>query len=187
MRLRANVRPPGRYREDDIEDLPPNPTFVVPTVPFNPNLRPAVFPTLRWDQVAFDHPSVLQRERENLNGEEEILREERGEQVGEASERVERPARVFRDRRIVPIMEQEDGLMQLPDGRWLSTLEPGEYDGFAGRWNAEVEDESQERWFLPVSATTSSSPRRQTNKAVGNWPTKLLVRAFQWHENHYHA
>ena len=180
------MRPPGRYREDDIEDLPPNPTFVVPTVPFNPNLRPALFPTLRLDQVAFDHPSEFQRERENLSEERESSREER-EQVRDAGERVERPARVFRDTRIVPIMEQEDGLMQLPDGSWISMLEPGEYDSFAENWDTEVEDESRERWFLPVSATTSSSPRRQTNKALGTGPTKVLVRSFQWHEAHHHV
>jgi len=53
MRLRTNVRPPGRYREEEDEDLPPNPTFVVPTIAYNPSLRPAVFPTLQWNELFF--------------------------------------------------------------------------------------------------------------------------------------
>jgi len=52
MQLRTNIRLPGRYR--DVEDaelvLPPKPTFVHPTVPYDPNLRPAVFPTIPLDQ-----------------------------------------------------------------------------------------------------------------------------------------
>ena len=61
MRLRNTIRPPGRYREEDIEELPPNPRFVVPTIQYNLSLRPAVFPTLRWDELPPDHPSMADR------------------------------------------------------------------------------------------------------------------------------
>lgn len=50
MQLRQLRQAPGRYREDDISDLPPNPTTVEPTVPFDPTLRPAAFPTLELHQ-----------------------------------------------------------------------------------------------------------------------------------------
>lgn len=177
------MRPPGRYREDSVEDLPPNPRFVVPTTPFNSNLRPAVFPTLRWDELAFDHPiSIAQRDREeqaqrekNLREREEQGRVEVSEERSESAERPEtserlqrlqrpqRPAIVFRDMRTVPIMEQEDGLVQGPDGRWISTLEPGEFDPYAVNFDDDDEHEQRERderWFLPVRSLpfTSSLP-----------------------------
>ena len=67
---------------------------------------------------------------------------------------VERPARVFRDTRIVPVMEQEEGLQQLSDGRWLATEEPGEFDPYAVSFSDDDdENEPQERWFLPVRPT----------------------------------
>ena len=46
MQLRAHTRLPGRYREDDISSLPGRAKFVHPTIPYNPNLPPAAFPTL---------------------------------------------------------------------------------------------------------------------------------------------
>jgi hypothetical protein len=176
MRLRINVRRPGRYREDDLEELPPNPQFVVPTIAFNPNLRPAVFPTLRWDELPPDHPSLTdQAEEREVN-----LQERREEGVEEASEQTvemsERPAVVFRDTRMAPIMEQEEGLMQLSDDTWVATEEPGEYDAFAGSWNEELEDHSQERWFPLVSATCFPALIRFiTNRISGIHPTKILV------------
>lgn len=50
MQLRQNRRAPGRYREDDIPELPSKPTAVEPRIPFDPTLRPAAFPTLEFDQ-----------------------------------------------------------------------------------------------------------------------------------------
>lgn len=55
MQLRQTRRIPGRYREDEIPELSPNPTAVEPTIPFDPNLRPAVFPTLDLNQFPPDH------------------------------------------------------------------------------------------------------------------------------------
>jgi len=49
MILRERVRQPGRYGEVEEEHLPSPAKFVHETVPFNPNLPPARFPTL-------DHP-----------------------------------------------------------------------------------------------------------------------------------
>ena len=52
-------------------------------------------------------------------------------------------------------MAEEDdlGVERGQDGRWVSILEPGEYDGYnVGNWD---EDTPQERWFLPVSFNCS--------------------------------
>jgi hypothetical protein len=48
MQLRSTTRLPGRYREDDVPELPGIASFVHPTVPYNSNLPPAVFPTLDY-------------------------------------------------------------------------------------------------------------------------------------------
>ena len=50
MQLRQNRRLPGRYREEDIPELPPKPTALQPTIPFDPTLPPAAFPTLPLNQ-----------------------------------------------------------------------------------------------------------------------------------------
>jgi hypothetical protein len=80
MKLRNNVRRPGRYREGEVPDLPPNPTFVVPTIPYDPTLRPAVFPTLALDQFPPDHPNHVSQSTE----------------VEDNPPQVERPAFVYR-------------------------------------------------------------------------------------------
>ena len=50
MQLREKIHKPARYREEEIEDLPPKPLFIFESIPFDPNLRPACFPTLPLDQ-----------------------------------------------------------------------------------------------------------------------------------------
>jgi hypothetical protein len=153
MQLRANVRRPGRYREDEVEDLPPNPRFVVPTIAFNPDLRPAVFPTLQWNELSPDHPAYVAKEQD--------LEDNSGE--GESSENAisgerpkERPALVFRDNRTLPVMETEEGLIQLEDGTWVATENEGEYDAFAGMWaDDDIGGETEDRWFPPVSPPPS--------------------------------
>lgn len=152
MRLRTHVRRPGRYREDDIEELPPNPTFVVPTIAFNPNLRPAVFPTLRWDELPPDHPCLISEELECLQeGREEAAKSESAVELEEVrEERIERPAIVFRDTRTVPLMEQQEGLIQLPDGTWVAIEEPGQCDVLFELWGNEDKNQSLERWFPSV-------------------------------------
>lgn len=82
MQLRQTRRPPGRYREDDVPELPPNPTAVEPTIPFDPTLRPAVFPTLDLDQFPPDHFQD-------------------NSQAKATTSKPERPAIVFRDPRII--------------------------------------------------------------------------------------
>jgi hypothetical protein len=174
MQLRANVRLPGRYRENSDEYLPPNPRFVVPTIPFNPNLRPACFPTLQWDELPPDHPAVLARQererKEKEEGEKALQQGKEEERIGgsrvgsqprsETSQRPERPAIVYRDTRTVPVMEQGDGLVQGPDGRWTSSLEPGEFDPYAVNFEDDEENEQRERderWFLPVNPISNTS------------------------------
>lgn len=149
MQLRTNVRRPGRYHEEDVDELPPNPTFVVPTIPFNPNLRPAVFPTLWWDELDPDHPAYVPKESVK-----EVEEQESGsgsqQQEGQEEELV-RNAFVFRDNRTVPIMETEEGLVQLKDGSWLAIGEAGEFDEFAGVWDEDdIGGETQERWVPTV-------------------------------------
>ncbi len=144
------MRPPGRYREEEIEELPPNPRFVVRTTAFNPNLRPAVFPTLEWNETLSDRLGLSETEAEEEEEEEEGLQEDRLEG------RLDRPALVFRDTRTVPIMEQEDGLMQMPDGRWVATLEPGEFSSGID-WGSDTDpdqDTPEERWIPPVGANS---------------------------------
>jgi hypothetical protein len=46
MKLRKRTNKPLRYREDDDEDSHSKPLFIYEPTPFNPNLRPACFPTL---------------------------------------------------------------------------------------------------------------------------------------------
>jgi hypothetical protein len=46
MQLRSITRRPGRYREEEIPDLPTPPRFVHNTIPFDSNLPEAAFPTL---------------------------------------------------------------------------------------------------------------------------------------------
>src|SRR3982074_2905391 len=82
MQLRQNRRLPGRYREEDIPELPPNPTAVEPTIPFDPTLPPAAFPTLPLDQFP---PDNIQETAPDIT----IISEP------------ERPALVFRDRRMI--------------------------------------------------------------------------------------
>jgi hypothetical protein len=147
MRLRANVRRPGRYREEDVEDLPPNPSFVVPTIPFNPNLRPAAFPTLQWNELSPDHPAFVAKETVQ---EESSVEGESQESETDEGLRKARPAVVFRDNRTVPIMEPEAGLIQLEDGTWVATGDEGEYDALSGIWEDDVGGETEERWFPAV-------------------------------------
>jgi hypothetical protein len=153
MRLRANVRRPGRYREEDVEDLPPNPSFVVPTIPFNPNLRPAAFPTLQWNELSPDHPAFVAKE----TVQEEIpVGGESQESEADEGVRKDKPAVVFRDNRTVPIMEPEQGLIQLEDGTWVATEYEGEYDAFSGIWeDDDVGGETEERLFPPVSPNSA--------------------------------
>ena len=144
MQLRTNVRRPGRYREEDVDELPPNPRFVVPTIPFNPNLRPAVFPTLQWDELDPDHPPYVPKE--SVEEVEDQESENKSQQQEGQQEEPIRNAFVFRDNRTVPIMETEEGLVQLKDGSWLAIDEPGEFDEFAGMWDEDdVGGEAQER------------------------------------------
>lgn len=49
MRLRERTNKPMRYREVSVE-LPEKPLFIYEPRGFNPNLRPACFPTLPLDQ-----------------------------------------------------------------------------------------------------------------------------------------
>lgn len=134
MRLRTNLRRPGRYREDDVEELPPNPTFVVPTIPFNPALRPAVFPTLKWDELPPDLPTAFDEEHEE--------EEEDWEGVEKTSEEM---TDTVENSTAVPVREAEPGLLQLPDGTWYANELPGEYDAFAGNWSQGFEQSIQER------------------------------------------
>jgi hypothetical protein len=46
MELRSSIRPPVRYTECEIPELPRPPRFVHPTISYNPNLPRAAFPTL---------------------------------------------------------------------------------------------------------------------------------------------
>ena len=139
MHLRTNLRPPGRYREEEDQDLPPNPIFVLPTIPFNPSLRPAVFPTLNCDQV------LPNREKEK-------------ERAGVKKEKGGRRARVFRAQRLVPVMMEEHGLMQTPDGRWVATEESGEFEPYGLSWSDDDDQDAQlrERWIPSVSASSST-------------------------------
>jgi hypothetical protein len=144
MRLRERVRRPGRYRENSVEDLPPNPSFVTPDVPFNPNLRSAAFPTLRHDELPPNHPIEIAK------------REDRERQA--ARERSKSPALVFRDTRVVPVIEEDRGLMQQLDGRWVVTEEPGEFPGFDELMSGDEDGEQSERWFPSVSSSALFTP-----------------------------
>lgn len=164
MQLRTSIRRPGRYREDEVDELPPNPSFAIPTTPFNPNVRPACFPTLPLDQFPPDHPY----HPSNSTGQSE-------------NDKPERPALVFRDQRIVPMAEEDEllGLAIGPDGRWISTLELGEYHGHhASNWD---DDAPQERWFLPVSLNSSlyfsNSLLRNIRPSTGSCPGVTYRRA----------
>jgi len=56
--LRQRTVKKGQYTEDYEADLPlpPNPKFVHPDIPFNPNARPAVFPTIPLGQRYIEPP-----------------------------------------------------------------------------------------------------------------------------------
>ena len=88
MRLRENRRLPGRYREDEIPELPPNPTAVEQTVPFDPTLRPAAFPTLSLDQF-YSEPT---------------------QETASDSTFSQAPALVFRDHRTVEELKMAENL-----------------------------------------------------------------------------
>lgn len=71
MRLREIRRLPGRYREDEVPELPPNPTAVQPTVAFDATLRPAAFPTLDPDQFPPDNnPKTPSKDTDTSESEE---------------------------------------------------------------------------------------------------------------------
>ena len=97
------------------------------------------------------------------------------------NDKPERPALVFRDQRMVPMVEEDEllGLTIGPDGRWISTLEPGEYHGHhASNWD---EDAPQQRWFLPVSFNSSlyfnNSLLRNIRPSTGSCPGVTYRRA----------
>jgi hypothetical protein len=103
MHLRQNTRAPGRYREDSVESLPPNPKHVHPTIPFDPTLRPAVFPTLELDQYPpeFSHNDTTP--------------------YLPATRELESPALVFKDQRTSTVTDSPN----------MESLEgPGEFDGY---------------------------------------------------------
>src|SRR6266487_216193 len=91
MQHRAHTRLPGRYREDDIPPLQGTAKFVHPTAPYNPNLPPAVFPTLDVPRlVALPLPEVM-----DVDGSESSNSPLEGELP-------QRPAAVFRGKGKAP-------------------------------------------------------------------------------------
>jgi len=73
--LRQRTVRKGQYREDYEADLPlpPNPIFIHPDVPFNPNARPAAFPTIPLGQRFVEPPSAptrVQRLLKEINPDE---------------------------------------------------------------------------------------------------------------------
>jgi hypothetical protein len=164
MQLRSTTRLPGRYRDDDVPDLPGTAPFVHPTVPYNPNLPPAVFPTLdfprpvdiRTEEV-MELPSRLESPESDPDQEalskratvfhgkqqssDELL--QRGLSSGAKSEEVAAP-------------EPDTSRQQewdLPDE---NDTDPGEYDGWGVTANDNGGDESP-RIGLSVSSSNFRS------------------------------
>src|ERR1700730_12028275 len=155
MQLRSSSarRLQGRYREDDIPDLPGIARFVHPTIPYNPNLPPAAFPTLdqprhalAWPAEAMEVPS--RPESPESDPEQDILprratvfrgkiqssnsSSRRGVSFGAESEEVSR--------------DQDSSKIQA----WGPLDEPGEYDGYGVMAN-DGEDNEGPRIGLTVS------------------------------------
>src|SRR6187402_2493721 len=152
-RPRKHITKPPRYREQSTTQQPKKeshkPFYVYQPSPYNPNLRPACFPTLALDQEYCDHISSLSL-RDSLPS------------------IPERPALVFRDLRVRRDMDadmdkdkaepEKVGEVLPASGEKLSLeglgpvedLEPGEYDGADVSW---VDEDGKDlpRFPLPVS------------------------------------
>lgn len=101
MELRSITRRPHRYRDEDDEIdeyLPPKPVFVLPTIPYDPTLPPAAFPTIPLDA----YPQKDTKDSDSCDKSEE-----------EPLQLVHRPAK-----------EMEKGL----GVRWEAVGEPGNFN-----------------------------------------------------------
>lgn len=136
MQLRQHRRLPGRYREDKTPELLPNPTFVIPTVPFNPRLRPAAFPTLPLNQ--FPPGESASDGMDNKIGEIDttLLGGKREEVENLASGR---PAFVFKDLKVK--MSENTKIELRPTPLDSSGESLSEYDGYS---TADIESDDEE-------------------------------------------
>lgn len=150
MQLRSTTRHPGRYRENDIPELPGIASFVHPTVPYNQNLPPAVFPTLDYPRpgdsrlaemmVVSSHPKSP-----DSDPEQEILAKRATVFHGKNQS----PDQWLR-KRLSPDAQYEELEVSEPKTRRLQEwdisngngIEPGEYDGWRVMANDGVDDGS---------------------------------------------
>ncbi len=154
-------------------DLPSPAAFVHPTVQYNPNLRPAVFPTLDYPRPADTRPTEVMEvsscpESPGSDTEQDVP---------------ERRATVFHGkqqssddwlmRRLSSDAESEELRVPEPETSKLqgwdladeNAAEPGEYDGWGVTANDDGSDETP-RIGLSVSSS-SSSPHNMTSQHHG--------------------
>ncbi|TAQ91028.1 hypothetical protein B7494_g643 [Chlorociboria aeruginascens] len=147
MRLRTIHRLPGRYREDDLPELPPTAKFVTPDVKYDPNLRAAAFPTLPLDQFPPSDIEETRRQRIMPRTSSSDVETNLGGLMGNGNRNGcengarlagQRKATVFRDKRVsLPVVRQ---LIKAPDFK-------GEYDGYA-TLDPEGGEKDEERTML---------------------------------------
>jgi hypothetical protein len=147
---------PGRYREDDIPDLPGTARFVHPTVPYNPNLPPAAFPTL--DEPRPVGATTARSMNTSLSNSDE-------------QSQLQRRATVFHDRRRVSdvslpeessALESEEPMPERQNVNLAPKLlpvdeDPGEFESY-GSFAYDDGVETRPRAGLPVSLSDVQGP-----------------------------
>jgi hypothetical protein len=170
MQLRSATRLPGRYREDDIPELPGTASFVHPTVPYNPNLPPAVFPTLDYPRPVDSRPAEVMAVRNRPESPDS----------GSTQEAPARRATVFHGRQKssdgwlqrgsssgsefedVEVPEPETSSFQEWDSSDENCTESSEYDGWRVMTSDDGDDDS------PRIGLTVSSPNFRSSSYVLN-------------------
>jgi hypothetical protein len=125
MQLRTNSRIPGRYREEAVPELPGVAKFVHPTIPFNPNLPPAAFPTLDFPLPIREQIDDTTEEMRSATSPRKVRGVMKSNHQG-----AQKRATVFHDPRPAPSRAvhrsraEQNGQIQ---GIWKGGLEPGEF------------------------------------------------------------
>jgi hypothetical protein len=165
MQLRSTTRPPGRYREDDVPELPSRASFVHPTVPYNPNLPPAAFPTLDYPPPAVNQRAevmtVPSRPDSPESGPEQKLSVKRATVFhgNQKSSSQWLKSRISSDAEVEEVEGSEPDTSTLQEWCLLDAnlKELGEYDGWGVMANNYGDGESP-RVDLRVSASSLTSP-----------------------------
>lgn len=161
MQLRSTTRLPGRYREDDVPDLPGTVSFVHPIVPYNPNLPPAAFPTLDYPRPVDSRPAEVMAVPSRAESSDSDPEQEAPAKRATVFHGKKQSSDGWLQRRLSSDTEPEE--MEVPEPEtsrfqeWdLSDengTEPGEYDGWGVMANDGGDDDSP-RIGLTVSSSS---------------------------------